>query len=226
MGLLVALAFASGCITGDDPGPVQTFAITMQPAGEASLSARVDMGAGTLSISGAPDSIFDIDVQYTEDKWLPLYAYTVTGTRGHLELIQGSNVSIQSGEVNAWNVTFGQEAPLALDARLGAGDLVIDLSDVPITSLYAETDAGDMYIDLRGSYLVDVTAEIHAGVGDIELYLPSDVGAIVHVVDDTDVAAYNLMANGTTFSNSAYGQSPVTVEVTISSGVGDVSLYG
>lgn len=224
--IIALLAMASGCITGGDPGPVQTFAKTVQITEETALSARLDMGAGSLVITGGDVYLFSIDVRYTEDKWLPAYAYSVTDGAGMLELAQESNVSMQSGEVNTWVVSFAPTVTLALDARLGVGTLDIDLSTVSISRLYTEIGVGDITLDLRGTFASDANAEVTAGVGDIVVYLPATVGVVVHVIDGSDVEAHNLIANGATYTNMAYGQVPITVDVQVSSGVGTVILHG
>ena len=224
--IVALLAMASGCITGGDPGPVQTFSKTEQNAGESSLTALIDMGAGSLVITGGDEHLFSIDAMYTEDTWLPAYEYSTSDSAGQLELTQGSNVSMQSGEVNTWNVSFAPTVPLALDARIGVGNLDIDLSSVSISYLHAEIGVGDITLDLRGTFASDAIAEVTAGVGDIVVYLPATVGVVVHVIDDTDVEAYNLIANGATYANMAYGQVPIVVDVQVSSGVGTVILHG
>lgn len=225
--VLIMLTVGSGCITSsNDPGPTQTFQQDVEATTETSVSAILDMSAGGLTVGASQDLLAIIEAKYTQDAWLPQYSYELDATTGMLTVEQKTSVSLNSGNVNEWDIKLGTELPLELDAHLGAGDMELDLSDLDIVYLKADLGAGDMVVNMRGAYSHDAEVRLSVGAGDLHLLVPRDVGATIIVEDGTDVEAYDLMVQGDAYTNTAYGQSSVTITIYVSIGAGDVLLEG
>jgi predicted membrane protein len=79
--------------------------------------------------------------------------------------------------------------------------------------------------DLSGSWKKSVQVTIAGGVGKISVLVPTSVGARVTVTTGLGSVTVNgLQKDGDSWVNAAYGTSPVTLDVTIKAGVGEVTL--
>jgi predicted membrane protein len=113
----------------------------------------------------------------------------------------------------------------SLNVEVGAGDADLWLGDGPLRNLDIEVGAGKLMLDLVADWERDLAAEITSGVGQLTIYLPSDVGVIIDVeVGIAAVDARGLKKDGNTYTNDAYGESEVTLRLEIEGGVGDIRL--
>lgn len=89
-----------------------------------------------------------------------------------------------------------------------------------------EAGAGNVTIDLTGDWESDLDGRIEGGLGEINLTLPANVGVRVEVERGLgDVNAPDLQAQGdNVYVNTDYGEAPVTVDLMIEQGAGDVTL--
>ena len=110
---------------------------------------------------------------------------------------------------------------------LGAGEGDLDFSSLALRTLDVQLGAGDVVMDFSGDYAEDVSAQVQAGVGSLTLKLPDDVGVRVSA-EQSGIAAFEADAGftreGDAYVNEVYGQTPVTIEVSIQSGVGSIAL--
>ena len=85
--------------------------------------------------------------------------------------------------------------------------------------------AGEATVDLTGNWKSDVAAQIHGGVGRATLRLPRDVG--VYVIAHGGLGAINASGfrkQGDAYVNDLYEKSPVTLNLEIEGGVGEINL--
>ena len=109
--------------------------------------------------------------------------------------------------------------------NLGAGPSNLALGALALTSLEVNGGAGDVTIDLTGDWRNDLDAGIEAGLGNIFLTLPRDVGVRLEV--DAGIGAVDaggLTRDGNTYINDAYGVSHVTLRIHINGGVGNINV--
>lgn len=228
-GLLALVALcalvATGCLWGPDPDPV-TIEHRIPHASLFLLEADIGMSAGDLAISGSSPDLMTGSFTFTKEAWEPEITYHYEEGHATLSVRTTSSVSIRSSHRNEWDIALTSGEPLALSADLGAGDLTIDARHLDLVSLSARVGAGDLVLDLSGTYTASFEATAQMGAGSIRILLPRDVGALVIVEGRTKVTASSLFVDGSTYTNRAYGTSPVTVRVTVTSSVGDVELVG
>ena len=113
----------------------------------------------------------------------------------------------------------------SLNVEVGAGDAELWLGDSPLRNLDIEVGAGKLMLDMVANWERDLDAEITGGVGQLTIYLPSDVGVIVDV--ELGIAAIDtrgLQKAGNTYTNDAYSKSEVTLRIEIEGGIGDILL--
>jgi len=225
--LLCMMAIStSGCIgIFDGNGVVQTTTRSIPANGIEQVTADFDMGAGDLMIRGGPTGIMDGTFRYTNDDWDPEISYDSEGKSASLNVKNQINISLRSNRVNEWDVSLGHGIVYDLSASLGAGDVMIDVSELALSGLHVSVGAGNIELDMSGDYTNDFNAYIDIDVGDASITLPSTVG--VEVITDTDVGnvtAHGLIAYGNVYRNEAYGKSPITITIEIDGDVADILL--
>jgi len=109
----------------------------------------------------------------------------------------------------------------------GAGDVRIDASGgSALRRFQLEAGAGSLRLDLSGSdWSEDIEGRIDAGVGDLTITLPKDIGVEVEVDSGVgDVSVDGLLHDGDTWVNEAHGEIGPVVSIRISQGIGSVHL--
>jgi hypothetical protein len=153
----------------------------------------------------------------------------VSDGRGRLAIRQPSTNDIVRGADNArnaWDVHLNDHVPMQVSVDEGAGTNNLTLGSLSLTGLEVNVGAGDNHIDLSGAWTHGFSALIHSGAGNLTVQLPSRVGVRVTVDNGFfgDLVTGDLRRDGNTYVNAAYGTSPVTVNVSISHGLGNVTL--
>ena len=203
----------------------QHIAQTVDLQGAKSAQARLEMGAGQLTINGGASRMLDADFTYSASYETPRVDYSVTGGVGQLHISQDSN-SIHFGRSqNDWNLHFNKDTPLELKVEMGAGQGDLHLRDILLTRLDLHIGAGQVDVDLTGDRKTDLTANIEGGVGQATILLPKNVGVIAHAsggIGSIDVQG--LRHDGDTYTNDAYGKSPATIHLKVQGGIGQINL--
>jgi hypothetical protein len=208
-------------------GPVgqmhDTQAVELQ--GAKSVSATLEMPAGTLTIEGGSSRLLDADFRYDGSEGKPEVNYTVSGDHGQLTLDQNQNRLHFGTSRNDWNLRFGSGAPLDMNLQMGAGQSNLRLSDIPMNRLKIEMGAGELNLDLTGDRKSDLDADIQGGAGKAVVRLPKNVGVRVHASGGIgSVNAHGLHHEGDQYENDAYGKTPATIDMNIEGGVGEIDL--
>lgn len=209
------------------------------------LRVVITMGAGELGIDGGAEELLEAEFAYNIAEWAP----TVEYYNGRLTIAQPSSQRVPFNENvrYVWTLDFNTTVPMALraelgagtgtldlgslkvrtvDIKLGAGDVVVDLSgNRSLERLDMDMGAGSLDLDLRGEWQEDVSVNIRGGLGETTLHLPQHIGVRVRV--DRGLGHVNvrgLQRDGNTYVNALYGESPVTLYVNLQAGIGQVSL--
>jgi hypothetical protein len=94
-----------------------------------------------------------------------------------------------------------------------------------LTGLRIETGAGNTNVDLSGALDHDLNATIEAGVGELSVKLPGEMG--VRVSADTGIGGLTnsgLVKDGDDYVNADYGSAPYTLFLNIQAGIGSIHL--
>ncbi len=198
---------------------------TVDLQGAKSAHAKLEMGAGQLTINGGASHMLDADFTYSYSFDAPRVDYHVDGGVGQLNISQESHSLHFGRSQNDWNLHFSKDIPLELKVDMGAGQGDLHFRDVPLTRLDLNLGAGQMDVDFTGDRKTDLTADIEGGVGQATIRLPKNVGVIARAsggIGSIDV--HGLKHDGDSYTNDAYGKSPATIHLKVEGGIGQITL--
>jgi hypothetical protein len=227
----VMMIFASSCnrLTPSSRLLHESKAVDRQ--GADSVHVRIHLPAGRLTLSGGSNKLMEADFHYMESEGIPRVSYSVTGESGDLELSQPGrqvhvvNTAGSSGERNEWSLRFNGSVPEDLTVEMGAGQGDLRVGELSLTRFNLDMGAGEAKVDFRGNWKKSMDAEIHGGVGTMIVTLPANIGVRVHTEHGIGtVEAPSLQKDGDDYVNASYRQSPVTLTITVKTGVGAIKL--
>jgi len=193
--------------------------------GAKTVSADIQMPAGQLNLNGGDTRLLDANFDYREEEGKPSVEYNVSGDHGQLNITQERERLHLGSTHNDWLLHFGGAEPLELTLNMGAGESDIDLRDLNVTRLEVHVGAGQMTLDLRGARKSNMTVDIQGGVGSATIRLPKDVGVRVHASGGIgSVSTDGLKRDGDDYVNAVYGKTPVSIDLTVQGGVGEIVL--
>ncbi|HXW56065.1 MAG TPA: toast rack family protein [Candidatus Cybelea sp.] len=200
-----------------------THAVEVMGAQE--VSANVEMPAGQLTVSGGNTRLLDSDFIYNEAEGRPSVVYDVSQGHGRLTITQqGHHVHLGANH-NTWNLHFGGNEPLDLKLTMGAGQSDLKFRDLNLRRLEISIGAGQMNLDLSGPRTTNLDAVIEGGVGSGSIRLPRDVGVRAHAEGGIgSITTDGLTSDGDAYVNSAYGKSPISINLEIHGGIGQITL--
>jgi len=226
--ILLAVTVLCGCtIEGDrvSTGEMRHESKTVAVGAAQSVRVNVRMKAGELKVAGGSPQLMDATFDYNVAEWKPQVDYDVRGSVGNLEVEQPGSGSSHGNTRNDWDLHLTNKTPMELSVNMGAGQATLTLGGMNLSTLEMNMGAGEATVDFSGNWKKDVSAQIHGGVGKATIRLPSDVG--IHVVAHGGLGAINagsLHQRGDAYVNDAYGKSPVTLQIEIEGGVGEIDL--
>lgn len=215
-----------------------------------SAEVRLLMGAGELGVFGGADDLMEAEFTYNVEDWQPEVTFDQSGGQGDLTVEQPDVEGLLGTGVNdiryEWDIRLSEDVPLDLRINVGAGRGTLDLSDLTldrvdvstgagevdinlagtsVPDLKVSTGAGDASLDLSGAWENDLDATISTGAGRAEIRLPADVGVRV----DVDAGIANVTANGfnksgSIYTNDAYDDADVRLDLHVNAGLGEVDL--
>ncbi len=197
----------------------------VEPQQAKSAHARLEMGAGQLTINSGAKDLLDADFTYSDSFEEPHVDYSVDGGVGQLNISQESHSLHFGRSRNDWDLRFNKDIPLEVKIDMGAGQGNLHFRDLPLTRLELNLGAGQMDVDLTGDRKTDLTADIEGGVGQADIRLPKNVGVIAHAsggIGSIDVRG--LKHDGDSYTNQAYGKSPATIHLKVEGGIGQITL--
>ncbi len=232
-GALLA-ATPAGMAAEDGPTRAQNVALGGATAArvEVELEAgRLRLAGGSLAGAGTPMPIGELlRAEFTVDDEAPApqVDYVVEGDTGRLRLAQEGNGDFAwpwDEEVSRWDLYLNPIVPTELNVEVGAGESELSLGGLTLTRLDVATGAGDATLDFAGDWRTDLTATVEGGAGELTLRLPREVGVWVEVNNGAgDIDADDFSEEDGVYVNEAYGTSPVTIEVRVEHGAGDIEL--
>lgn len=195
--------------------------------GADSVRVSVEISTGQLHVSGGASRLLEGDFDFREADGRPNLSYSHSGKEGNLSISQPGNSHlghIGRGE-NNWKLRLNNEAARELRVEMGAGQGDLDLKGIHLTKLTVEIGAGEINADLTGDWKDNVDVRIEGGVGSAAIRLPKNVGVRVHAEGGIgSIVVRGLHDRGGYYVNDAYGTAPVTMNVSVEGGVGEIRL--
>ncbi len=191
-----------------------------------SVTTKINMPSGTLTIDGGGNQLLDANFTYTDDMEKPNVSYNVSGKSGRLDITQRDRGGIHLGSTHdEWNLKFG-DVPMELEIDMGAGEGELNLQHLDLSRLRIDASVGNFDIDLTGERKRNLQADMRGGVGNATIRLPKDVGVQVHAgggIGNIDRQG-NWRYEGGMYVNEEYGKSPITIRMNVEGGVGNITL--
>jgi hypothetical protein len=189
------------------------------------VSANIEMPAGQLTVRGGNTRLLDSDFIYNQEEGKPSVDYSVSQGHGQLSITQEGHHIHFGTTHNTWNLHFGSDEPLDLKLTMGAGESDLNLRDLNLHRLDINIGAGQMNLDLTGLRTANLDAVIQGGVGSGTIRLPKDVGVRVHAEGGIgSISTDGLTSADGAYVNSAYGKTPVTINLEVHGGIGEITL--
>lgn len=226
--LLTALVAICGCnMEGDRvyTGETHTESKKVPLGGARAVQVSLKMKAGELKVAGGATDLLEGNFTYNVPEWKPSVRYDVSGGVGNLEVEQPGSGSSGDRTRNDWDLRLSNKTPIEMTVNMGAGRAMLTLSGMALGRLELNMGAGETTVDLTGDWKKDLSAQIHGGVGRATIRLPREVG--VHVVARGGLGAVNahgFQKQGDAYVNDQYGKSPVTLQIEVEGGVGEINL--
>jgi len=224
--ICIALLVVAACNYEDrDAGPPQSESRTVKLGNAKSAQVEIEMPAGELSIGPGAQELLEADFTYHNMSAKPLVEYNVNEGQGRLSIRQSESSHGRGGGRNSWDLHFNNKVPIELAVNQGAGRAKLTLGGLALRKLDLHIGAGETTVDLTGDWQNDLAASIQGGVGRATIRLPSDVGVRASAHGGIGaVHVQGLKKDGDAYVNDAFGKSPVTVNVNVEGGVGEINL--
>lgn len=128
-----------------------------------------------------------------------------------------------------FSVAFNAPNPAEMSRfTLDVGAASLEIAGVGNASprdMVVQSGAGEITLDLTGDWDNSADIEVTAGVGQLDLRLPDDVGVRVEVKGGlSNVEASGLRRSGGAYVNDAYGEAEIELNIEVTTGVGQVDL--
>ena len=187
---------------------------------------RLDMGVGELRLQGGASSLMEGHFKYNIEHWKPKVEYRVIGSRGVLKVKQGKSRRMHVGRKrNIWDVSLNDDVPLDLFVDCGVGDSDLDLRGLTLKSLEIDMGIGELTVDLAGELERDLDIVVDCGIGSTTIFLPENIGVRARVDHGIgSVNARGFKKRGGVYTNDAYGETKVTIDIEVDSGIGSLDL--
>ncbi len=195
-------------------GVTQTFEISEEPASTADVSlVSIEMGAGSLDLSGGTDKLVEGTIVFNIDSWKP----EIIRQGNSLTVKQTTNASISlPGDEykNSWDLKLGP-MPIELNLSTGAYEGDLELGGLSITRLSVSDGASKSTIRFSEPNTTEMSLFTYkTGASNIELYGLGNA-MVKRIEFDSGVGNYTL-----DFS----GANETDVDVAINSGMSNIKI--
>src|SRR5579872_5462191 len=208
------------------PGAMKHETKTVELQGVKAVSANLQMPAGELDIHGGSTDLLNATFDHTGSEGTPQVVYSTNGDHGNLTIVQTGTQDIHIGNSeNNWSLQFGNTVPIDMTLNMGASQGNLNLRDVELAGLTINLGAGQLDVNLTGDRKANLPVQIHGGVGQATIHLPKNVGVLVHAHGGIgSIDTQGLIHEGDEYHNNAYEKSPVTINMTVEGGIGQIEL--
>lgn len=216
---LAATLASSGCNLDHRhrSGPVETEHRSVQLGNAKSVQVEVHMGAGELKLGSGASDLLDGDFTYERSGKDLEIDYRVSGDRGILSVRQPAGEMV--------DIRLKNGVPMDLEVELGAGKSELTVGSLELRKLDVRVGVGECTVDLAGDWKENMKATIKGGIGKTTVLLPEDVGVRVRAHGGIgEIRRGPLEQKGDVFVNETYGKSPVTLDVEVAGGIGEINL--
>jgi len=185
-----------------------------------SLALRLDAGGSRFRIMGGATNA----VEASSDRSELCVRDRSSGSSGDVRIGQGGRV--QFGSTNEIVVKVANDLPTALTVNAGAGDFLIDLHDVKVTSARMSIGAASTTLVLPHP-TGDVAIRLDGGASSVVVQIPADVEARIIVnggLVSSNTTNPRASKSGNAIETAGYASAKYRVTVTVTGGATSVSV--
>ena len=208
---------------GNGPTVTETGTVALDNATQANI--EIHKGIGNLTLSSGTTDLMSGTYTFNNSRWRPEVSYSVNGTTGYLTVQQPDGPFFGSFRYD-WDLRFKSGTPLDFRFDLGVGNSTLNMAGLTLSGLNIQAGVGNTDLNLAGISLnSSINGNINGGVGNLNIRLPQDIGAQVVITQGLGRIHVNGMrASGNTYTNDAFGKTPNSIRLNISSGVGEITI--
>lgn len=202
-------------------------------------TAEIDINAGTGNLTIGPLTsgeplLASGTLQYCEKQEPPIR--TVNASDGQATLTLAGQRTGRAGfhwpwqacagGAYEWQIHLNPEVPSDITAHSDGGNVRLDLAGMLITRLAADTGGGNMDVVLSDK-VPDLSATIRSGAGNVSVLVPGGMAARVRATSGLGKVIVDSRFSKTdkdTYQSADYDGATSKVEITVSSGAGNVSI--
>lgn len=125
-----------------------------------------------------------------------------------------------------WQVHLNPNLALDIMAHSAGGNIKLDLSDMRITHVSADTGGGNMEVILPENS-ANLSVTVKTGAGNVDVHIPGGIAARVHATSGLGkvmMAPEFIKLDASTYQTPGYDTALNKLEITASSGAGNVSV--
>jgi len=221
---LPAALLAVSCSIGTGPTIHDKHSIELDKSELTRLNLRI--GAGELRVSGGASKKVEADLAYNSDRLKPTIEQHTSGSRSEIEIAQPESRGFAFGNtVSEWDVRLHDEAPLEVNAKLGAGEAHLVLGSLNLRGVSMDIGVGEVSVDLRGTPKTSYAVNVNGGVGEARITLPKSVGISAAAKGGIgEIHVDGLEKKGDRWINPGHENDAVQITVDAKGGVGEIHI--
>lgn len=201
-------------------------------------TARVDIhaGDGNLSIDrltiGEP-ALVSGSLEYFEKQGLPTRTLVSRDGQATLTLRGGAAGKpwfhlpwAACNGATEWQIHLNPTVSSDITAHSDGGNVRLDLADMTVTSLLADTGGGNIDLVLPDN-IANLSVTARTGAGNLVVSIPGGVPACIHATTGLGKVSMDprfSKIDNDTYQSSDFGDAENKVEITVQSGMGNVSV--
>jgi hypothetical protein len=195
---------------------------------------NIDPGDGNLSVDGLTRNEQELasgTLQYLEKNGLPNWSvdtsnqpttFTIKAARKGQPWLRLPWATC-NGATN-WQIHLNRRVPSTINAHSDGGNIRLDLNGMPVIRVSADTGGGNIEVVLPDTVdALSVTAK--SGAGNVVVQVPSGIAARIHATTGLGklmVSPRFIKIENDLYQSPNYDQAERKIEMTISSGAGNV----
>ena len=224
--VLFAAVLLAGCGSQARVGALRTESQSVELGDARSVRVKINFGAGDLKVTGSAEKLLEADFTYNVARLKPVVEYKDGTLVVRQPNVKGLPALAGITDYrNEWGLRLNDEVPMDLSVEMGAGSSDLQLAGLSLTRLDVSLGAGTYTVDLSGDWARNLDVTIDAGAANISVRLPKDVGARVKVESGPHtIETTGLTQDGDVYTNTAYGEAGVTMQVDLQAGIGQINL--
>jgi hypothetical protein len=215
-------------------GPVFVFSggapgerdVSVARQGTTSLSLAINGGAGRFRVSGGSAMLVEA---HSSNEDLRLVRATAVvgggGDRADVRIDQSGNRRVGGATADV-ETRVASDVPTDLSVNGGAGEFIVDLSDVTLRSGELNVGAASLTLTLPKP-AAEVGIDVNAGASSIVIFVPDGVEARVTTtgaLNSLKSSNTRITVNGSAAETSGYGSAKARVTVKVTAGVSSVTV--